>query len=49
MFAKPKKIGKLEIKNRCVRSATYEALANEEGEVTNELIDFYKTLFNPVI
>jgi len=44
MFAKPKQIGKLEIKNRCVRSATYEALANEEGEVTNELIDFYKTL-----
>ena len=44
MFAKPKQIGKLEIKNRCVRSATYEALANEAGEVTNELIDFYKTL-----
>ena len=44
MFAKPKKIGKLEIKNRFVRSATYEGLATEEGEVTDKLVDFYKTL-----
>jgi len=44
MFAKPKKIGKLEIKNRFVRSATYEGLATEEGEITDKLIDFYKTL-----
>ncbi|MFX0083601.1 MAG: NADH:flavin oxidoreductase [Candidatus Hodarchaeota archaeon] len=44
MFAKPKKIGKLEIKNRFVRSATYEGLATEDGEITDKLIDFYKTL-----
>ncbi|MBY8985726.1 MAG: NADH:flavin oxidoreductase [Candidatus Lokiarchaeota archaeon] len=44
MFAKPKRIGKLEIKNRFVRSATYEGLATEEGEITKELITFYKTL-----
>jgi len=44
MFAKPKKIGNLEIKNRFVRSATYEGLATEDGEITEKLIDFYKTL-----
>ena len=44
MFAKPKKIGQLEIKNRFVRSATYEGLANEEGEITEKLVDFYKKL-----
>ncbi len=44
MFANPKKIGKLEIKNRFVRSATYEGLAAEDGEITDKLIDFYKTL-----
>ncbi|MHA2184945.1 MAG: NADH:flavin oxidoreductase [Promethearchaeota archaeon] len=44
MFAKPKKIGNLEIKNRFVRSATYEGLATEEGEVTDKLVNFYKTL-----
>jgi len=44
MFAKPKKIGKLEIKNRFVRSATYEGLAAEDGEITDKLVDFYKTL-----
>jgi 2,4-dienoyl-CoA reductase-like NADH-dependent reductase (Old Yellow Enzyme family) len=44
MFAKPKKIGKLEIKNRFVRSATYEGLATDEGEITEKLVDFYKKL-----
>ena len=44
MFANPKKIGKLEIKNRFVRSATYEGLAGEDGEITDKLINFYKTL-----
>ena len=44
MFANPKKIGKLELKNRFVRSATYEGLAGEDGEITDKLIDFYKTL-----
>ena len=31
MYSKPKKIGNLEIKNRFVRSATYEGMATEEG------------------
>ncbi|MHA2007373.1 MAG: NADH:flavin oxidoreductase [Promethearchaeota archaeon] len=44
MYEKSKKIGKLEIKNRFVRSATYEGLATEEGEITDKLVDFYKTL-----
>ncbi len=44
MFAKPKKIGKLEIKNRFVRSATYEGLATEKGDITEKLIEFYKIL-----
>jgi len=38
MFAKPKKIGKFEIKNRFVRSATYEGLATEDGEITDKLV-----------
>ena len=44
MFAEPKKIGKLEIKNRFVRSATHEGLATGDGEITDKLVDFYKTL-----
>ncbi len=44
MFAKPKKIGQIEIKNRFVRSATYEGLATEKGNITEKLIEFYKTL-----
>ncbi len=34
----PKKIGKMEIKNRFVHSATYECMANNSGEVTDKLI-----------
>ena len=44
MFSKPKKIGKLEIKNRFVRSVTFKGLASEDGKITKQLIDFYKTL-----
>lgn len=44
MYAKPKKIGKLEIKNRFVRSATYEGMATAKGEITDKLVKFYKTL-----
>ncbi|MFX0152869.1 MAG: NADH:flavin oxidoreductase [Candidatus Hodarchaeota archaeon] len=42
--SEPKKIGSLEIKNRFVRSATYERLASEDGSVTDELVQFYKIL-----
>ncbi len=40
----PKEIGILSIKNRFVRSATYERLATDDGYVTDELVDFYKIL-----
>ena len=37
----PKRIGKMEIKNRFVHSATYECMANDSGEVTDKLIKRY--------
>lgn len=40
----PHKIGKLEIKNRFVHSATHECMATETGEVTDELIKRYTKL-----
>ncbi|HIJ60509.1 MAG TPA: NADH:flavin oxidoreductase [Nitrospirae bacterium] len=40
----PLKIGTLEVKNRIIRSATYEKMADEDGFVTDQLIDFYKQL-----
>ncbi|MFO8056421.1 MAG: NADH:flavin oxidoreductase [bacterium] len=36
----PGRIGNLELKNRVVRSATWEALADEEGRVTGSLIGY---------
>ncbi len=43
MYATPKKIKDLEIKNRFVRSATVESLASD-SYVSDNLINFYKTL-----
>jgi len=40
----PARIGELEIKNRLVRSATYENAATREGEVSDFLVDLYCTL-----
>jgi len=40
----PATIRTMEIENRFVHSATYEAMSNEKGEVTDELIKRYKTL-----
>jgi 2,4-dienoyl-CoA reductase-like NADH-dependent reductase (Old Yellow Enzyme family) len=40
----PKKIGNLEIKNRFVRAATYEGMADDAGYVTDELISVYHRL-----
>ena len=40
----PRKIGKLEIKNRFVHSATYECMAEESGNLTDELIKRYSRL-----
>ncbi len=38
------RIGQLEIKNRLVRSATYENAATSKGEVSDFLVDLYRTL-----
>lgn len=38
------KLGNLEIKNRFVRSATYECLAGEKGAVTDKIIKKYQLL-----
>jgi len=35
------KIGRLELKNRIVKSATHESMAGPEGEVTDEAVNFY--------
>ncbi len=40
----PMKIGKMEVKNRFIRSATWERLATEKGEVTDKLIKVMSTL-----
>jgi len=40
----PIKIGKMEVKNRFVHSATYEAMALETGEVTDDMIKRYSNL-----
>jgi 2,4-dienoyl-CoA reductase-like NADH-dependent reductase (Old Yellow Enzyme family) len=42
MLAKPIKIGSLEVKNRIVRAAMTGNLANEKGEVTDRLIEYYQ-------
>jgi 2,4-dienoyl-CoA reductase-like NADH-dependent reductase (Old Yellow Enzyme family) len=40
----PRKIGRLEIKNRFVHSATHESMAEETGRVTDDLIKRYRKL-----
>ncbi|MFN2292211.1 MAG: NADH:flavin oxidoreductase [Anaerolineae bacterium] len=40
----PIQLGQLEIKNRFVRSATFESMATERGEVTEDLVRLYRTL-----
>ena len=40
----PEKIGNVQIKNRIVRSATWEARASEDGQVTDQLIEMYDEL-----
>lgn len=41
---RPGKIGKMKIKNRLVRSATFEKMGTDKGEVTGMLVDLYRTL-----
>jgi 2,4-dienoyl-CoA reductase-like NADH-dependent reductase (Old Yellow Enzyme family) len=40
----PIHLGQLEIKNRFVRLATFESMATERGEVTEDLLRLYRTL-----
>ena len=41
---KPFYIGKLKLDNRFVRTGTYDAMATEKGEVTEDIIRLYRTL-----
>lgn len=40
----PGRIGNIDLKNRLVRSATYENAATAEGRVTDKMIEIYRTL-----
>lgn len=40
----PRKIGNVQIKNRIVRSATFERRAGKYGHVSDQLIEFYREL-----
>ena len=40
----PMEINGMQLKNRMVRSATYEHMATEDGKVTDQLINFYSKL-----
>ncbi|MFX1479775.1 MAG: NADH:flavin oxidoreductase [Promethearchaeota archaeon] len=42
--SKPRQIGKVLIKNRFVRSATYRRMATEDGDITSELLEMYRAL-----
>ncbi len=44
MVFQPGRIGRIELKNRLVRSATYENAATEQGEVTEDLVELYRRL-----
>jgi 2,4-dienoyl-CoA reductase-like NADH-dependent reductase (Old Yellow Enzyme family) len=44
MYSTPKKIGSMEIKNRFVRSATFEGMATEDGCVTDKHVTLYENL-----
>jgi len=41
---KPFSIGKLQLKNRFVRSATWDAMADDDGMVTNNSVELYRKL-----
>ena len=40
----PMRLGNVQIKNRFVHSATYEGMATETGEVTDEVVKRYRNL-----
>jgi 2,4-dienoyl-CoA reductase-like NADH-dependent reductase (Old Yellow Enzyme family) len=45
----PLKIGSLELRNRFVRSATFEGMAKENGEVSDDVLKLYRNLAKGVI
>jgi 2,4-dienoyl-CoA reductase-like NADH-dependent reductase (Old Yellow Enzyme family) len=44
IYSEPKEIGRVIIKNRFVRSATYRRMAKEDGDISNELLEMYEKL-----
>ena len=44
LLYEPITINNMSLKNRLVKSATYEAMAAEDGSVTDQLIDMYTSL-----
>ena len=40
----PMRIGSLELRNRFVRSATFEGMAKENGEVSDDILRLYRNL-----
>ncbi len=42
-------IGNMKVRNRFVRSSTWDGLARENGEVTEPMIDLYRSLANGVV
>jgi len=38
------KIGGLELRNRFLRSATFECMAKENGEVSDDILSLYRNL-----
>jgi 2,4-dienoyl-CoA reductase-like NADH-dependent reductase (Old Yellow Enzyme family) len=40
------RLGRVELPNRFVRSATYESMATQGGAVTPDLVRYYRTLGN---
>jgi len=44
IISEPKNIGNMIIKNRLIRSATYEGMASEDGSITDDLLNLYRNL-----
>lgn len=44
IYSESKEIGNILIKNRFVRSATYRRMAKADGDISNDLLEMYKTL-----
>jgi 2,4-dienoyl-CoA reductase-like NADH-dependent reductase (Old Yellow Enzyme family) len=49
LLYEPTTINNMSLKNRLVKSATYEAMATEDGSVTDQLIAMYTSLAKGVV